>query len=52
MPTIRARTTMARLMLKDCPVNLIVPREAAANPKSFFSTEPMMALVLGEEKSP
>ncbi len=37
-------------MLNICPVNLIVPSVPEATPKNLFSTELIIAFVLGEEK--
>jgi len=47
-----ATTAPISARLRDCPQNLIVPSVPLATPSLPFSTEPITALVFGEEKSP
>jgi hypothetical protein len=51
-PIYKASNIIAIPMLSICPTILMVPTTPEAIPKCFFSTELMMALVLGEEKKP
>src|SRR4030067_3417034 len=48
----RAKNIMVIPALIICPVRRMVPRAAEAPPRCLFSTAHMMALVLGDEKSP
>ena len=47
---IRAKITTEIPMLSICPVSLIVPKVEEATPYAHLSTDPMTALVFGEEK--
>ncbi len=47
-----AKIALIKARLSDCPKNRIVANVPDAIPSRLFSTDPITALVLGEEKSP
>jgi hypothetical protein len=47
-----AKMALIKAKLSDCPKNRIVPNVPDAIPSRFFSTDPITALVLGDENSP